>query len=640
MSSQVKKGVFLENSKPSFLQKTDSFFVIKEKLFLFLIAFLSILFSILLFDLKVSIAGDDSGYILAAKLFLDGKEFPTWHGSFYPMFLSFFMFLFGAKLLLFKVISMVLITAHLIVFYYALKKIVSPTVLFLTLFVFSTNSLLLYHASQTFSEPIFLFIQSCALWLFFSLENKVDKKDWIRWLLFGLCMFLLVITRNIGIAILVSSVFYLILNKKFKQVLYSIYSFLIFYIPFLIYKQFCWNQHSAGFEGQLLKGLYKDPYNNSLGFETFGGLIKRFWINSDLYLSKNLFIILGFKNEYSTTHSIVTILLYSIFIALSVFLYLKHKKVFFLLLYVGISLAATFITQQVCWDQLRLVLVFCPLIIVIVGFSLNELLNYEKLQKYQFTLVLFLMLLVVLSLYNTIAKSIENKETLSQNIQGNNLYGYSPDWVHYIEMCKWTADSVEKNKTIGLRKPEIAYIYTNRNYVGIIQPFEVPVDTVIQSCLRNSNRQFAIIQMSDLQSDNALDSLFRWRLYLDAIIFRKDGNLQFVYGCENNQKLAFMNMLRNTNIPYSENMHIIQNNNKDDYGFFPDSALNFIKRNKLDYIVDANLRSITNEKTNSIIGNIRKMRLMILYKYPGLFIKVHQCGADDDEPAELYKLQY
>jgi len=640
MSSQVKKSVFLENSKPSFLQKTDSFFVKKEKLFLFLIAFLSILFSILLFDLKVSIAGDDSGYILAAKLFLDGKEFPTWHGSFYPMFLSFFMFLFGAKLLLFKVISMVLITAHLIVFYYALKKIVSPTVLFLTLFVFSTNSLLLYHASQTFSEPIFLFIQSCALWLFFSLENKVDKKDWIRWLLFGLCMFLLVITRNIGIAILVSSVFYLILNKKFKQVLYSIYSFLIFYIPFLIYKQFCWNQHSAGFEGQLLKGLYKDPYNNSLGFETFGGLIKRFWINSDLYLSKNLFIILGFKNEYSTTHSIVTILLYSIFIALSVFLYLKHKKVFFLLLYVGISLAATFITQQVCWDQLRLVLVFCPLIIVIVGFSLNELLNYEKLQKYQFTLVLFLMLLVVLSLYNTIAKSIENKETLSQNIQGNNLYGYSPDWVHYIEMCKWTADSVEKNKTIGLRKPEIAYIYTNRNYVGIIQPFEVPVDTVIQSCLRNSNRQFAIIQMSDLQSDNALDSLFRWRLYLDAIIFRKDGNLQFVYGCENNQKLAFMNMLRNTNIPYSENMHIIQNNNKDDYGFFPDSALNFIKRNKLDYIVDANLRSITNEKTNSIIGNIRKMRLMILYKYPGLFIKVHQCGADDDEPAELYKLQY
>lgn len=640
MSSQVKKGIFSENSKPSFLQKTDSFFVKKEKLILLCIAFLSILFSVLLFDLKVSIAGDDSGYILAAKMFLDGKEFPTWHGSFYPMFLSFFMRFLGVNILFFKLISLLLITAHLIVFYYALKKIVSPTVLFLTLFVFSVNSLLLYHASQTFSEPIFLFIQSCALWLFFSLENKADKEDWIRWLLFGLSMFLLVITRNIGIAILVSSVFYFILNKKFKQVLYSIFSFLIFYVPFLIYKQFCWNQHSAGFEGQLLKGLYKDPYNSSLGFETFGGLVERFFVNSDLYLSKNLFIILGFKNEYSTSHSIVTILLYSFFIALSVFFYRKHKKVLYLLLYVGISLAATFITQQVCWDQLRLVLVFCPLIIVIVGFSLNELLKNENLQKYQCTLVLFFVLLVVFSLFNTIAKSIENKETLSQNLKGDDLYGYTPDWVHYIDMCKWTADSIGNEKMIGLRKPEIAYIYTNRNYVGIIQPFEVPVDTVVQLCLRNDNKQYTIIQMSDLQTDNALDSLFRWRLQLDAIIFHKDGNFQFIYGYVNNQKIAFLNMLRNTNIRYSQNWHIIQNKNKEDYGFFPDSALNFIKRNNLNYIVDANLRSIPNEKTNSIIGNIRKMRLLIEYKYPGLFVKVHQCGADDDEPAELYKLHY
>ena len=60
--------------------------------------FLTIFLGISLFDVKISSGGDDSDYILSAKKFMEGREFPSWHGSFYPIFLSLPYLIFGFHL--------------------------------------------------------------------------------------------------------------------------------------------------------------------------------------------------------------------------------------------------------------------------------------------------------------------------------------------------------------------------------------------------------------------------------------------------------------------------------------------------------------------------------------------------------------
>jgi hypothetical protein len=240
--------------------------------------------------------------------------------------------------------------------------------------------------------------------------------------------------------------------------------------------------------------------------------------------------------------------------------------------------------------------------------------------------------------YNTTNKIAEHKDILVQNLKGNSLCGYTPDWIHYIGVCKWTALHIDKNKAVGARKPEIAFIYTNRNFVGIYQAFNTNIDTIIGHCETNKNRHYIIIQMNDYINDNALDSLATYRMNIDAIVIHQKGNLQFIFACTDKQNLVFTTMLNNNKIRYSTNPEITYKTGDNDLGFYPDSVLNFIKKDKLEYIVDASLRSILHEKTEKTIGTIKKMITFISFKYPNVFEKIHQEGQDNDEPAALYKL--
>ena len=641
MVTQDKKNKAINSNKSSFLEKSDSFFLRKENLIVFIIVLLSIFFSLMLFDMKVSIAGDDSGYILSAKEFLDGTQFPLWHGSFYPIFLSFFMFFGGVNLLLFKCVSLLLIVGQLVITYFALKKVVSPTIVGLSVLLFAVNYSLLYHSSQTFSEPIFLFIQSCVLWLFFKIENDRTEdmglnKKMLMFLLFGLSMFLLVITRNIGISIVLACILFFCINKRFGYAIYTFVSFLVFYIPFLLYKSFYWHVKGAGFEDQLLFGLYKDPYNSSKGIETFSGIIKRFCINSDLYLSRNLLDIFGLKDEMSDVSTSLTILMYILFIAIGIYLFKKSKEIFFLLIYVGFSLAATFITQQVCWDQLRLILVFAPLILVIIAFTINELLKKDILKKFQPFLFGFFVVLFFISFVKTVKCAKTNYTSLIDNVGGNSLSGYSPDWIHYIEACLWIKVNVPNDKIVGIRKPDIGFIYSNRNYVGIVKSFDVTVDDIINTCYKNKAKTYTILQLNDVKKLKSLDSIYKYGEYMTAIIFIEDGNYKFVYGCTETQNRTFTSTLKNCNINYVQNLESLKNISLKNFAMFPDSTYAFIKRNKLQYIVNASLRSFSKEKTSSIIGNISKMLITTSYKYPKLFQTIKQFGSDNDEPATIY----
>ena len=88
-----------KDTKPSpsngrdFIDTVDQFLTKRLNLIFYLSLGLAILFSILLFDVKVGPGGDDSAYIQRAFNFVHGFIFPGYQGPLYPMVLSPFILL-------------------------------------------------------------------------------------------------------------------------------------------------------------------------------------------------------------------------------------------------------------------------------------------------------------------------------------------------------------------------------------------------------------------------------------------------------------------------------------------------------------------------------------------------------------------
>jgi hypothetical protein len=67
--------------------------------------FVAALVSLLLFDVKVSLGGDDSAYISRAYNFFHNGDYPTFQGALYPIVLSIPVGLFGLKIIMLKMLS-------------------------------------------------------------------------------------------------------------------------------------------------------------------------------------------------------------------------------------------------------------------------------------------------------------------------------------------------------------------------------------------------------------------------------------------------------------------------------------------------------------------------------------------------------
>jgi hypothetical protein len=73
---------------------------------------------------------------------------------------------------------------------------------------------------------------------------------------------------------------------------------------------------------------------------------------------------------------------------------------------------------------------------------------------------------------------------------------------------------------------------------------------------------------------------------------------------------------------------------------YPDSLLSQLKKSNVSYVITANLRRNSQQKTGQIINTVERFMAFIEDKYPGFMTKVSQVGADDNEPATVLKLNY
>ena len=91
---KLKTKQKVESKSKDFFEKTDKFFDKQGNVFFWISLFFTILSSFLLFNLRVSEAGDDSAYILRAFELVKEFKFPSFQGPLYPMLMSIFIWFF------------------------------------------------------------------------------------------------------------------------------------------------------------------------------------------------------------------------------------------------------------------------------------------------------------------------------------------------------------------------------------------------------------------------------------------------------------------------------------------------------------------------------------------------------------------
>ena len=64
--------------------------------------------------------------------------------------------------------------------------------------------------------------------------------------------------------------------------------------------------------------------------------------------------------------------------------------------------------------------------------------------------------------YQTIAKAPESLTALQKNMSNEPYYGYTQDWVNYVEMSNWCVKNLPSGSIVACRKPTISFVTTHK----------------------------------------------------------------------------------------------------------------------------------------------------------------------------------
>ncbi len=468
----VKKIIAPKKQTTGVLERLNNWFEKNDKKIFYSLLFLSTLFSLLLFDSKVTEGGDDSSYIERAWLFLHESKYPYFQGPGYPVFLSLFVKLFGLKVIPLKFFSVFCQIGFIAFTYLAFRKRVPYVVLFALLAFLSFNNFIQYYASQTFTETFFLFIQSICLYIVFKIIDTIDnesgwvdsfKQNYLKWLLFGVMFVLLSISKSIAFVTIIGVVIYFILNKNYKQ---AVYALITFFIIRMLYQLIATAIFGANETDQLEMMLRKELYKPEAGHENFSGMIDRFFNNFNTYISLHIYRILNLRNF--NTLLIIPALSYIstiIFVVFTVMSYKRNKIIFFSSIYLIVLCGGIFFGVQAANMQDRLIIIAMPLIFVVLFYGIYEIVKHSSGAQTVFILFASIMLLVTIS--KTVTQAKENTSALKKNLSGDIYYGYTPDWESFLKMSKYCADSLPDSAQVLSRKPNMSFIYGNgKKFVG------------------------------------------------------------------------------------------------------------------------------------------------------------------------------
>jgi len=632
---------------PSFAQRFDAFFDRHRQAFFMLIMALAALMSIVMFDAKVSLSGDDCDYILAADDFWHHFVFPSHHGSLYPIVLSPFVGLFGYKLVLLKFLSVIFTVGSFWFFYKAFERRIPSAVLIPAMLLAAVCSYIFFYAGYTYSEPLFMLLQSVYLYFFSryfwvkdGIPNYTLRNDWKKYLTLGALTLAMGMTREIGFCVIGVLILYFAVKGRWKDLLYTVGAALLMLAAFYLIKGILWTNASAGHSFTNL--MAKDYYNPNAGMEDASGLMVRFWDNSRIYLSAFLCQMLGIVPETPSNRFDAdagrTVVIYMVyFAALVVIMVRRNTPLLFAGLYAGVLNFASFIVLQTIWAQDRLIMIYYPLILVFLLGALYYAFSTERLRRFFLVYPVVLLILLGGTLNTTRNRVGRTLPVLQQNLLlGDPLYGFTPDWQNFIKASQWVATNTEKDAVIVSRKPSMSKVYTERDFAGLPASLTVPADTL--NYLKGDTGIVAVV--ADAAKGVMSGEVLRYIItpISEFMIGDKPSPAACVYTFPRNDVEKALQDMQQAGIAYTLDLDqtIAQCQTTDVRIYDPDMMLRLLKEQHVTYLLLAQLRIDPTRNTGQYINNIHRYAWFISTKYPDSFEIIKTFGTS--EPCEILRL--
>lgn len=605
---------------------------------------ITFLFSLLLFDSRVSLSGDDSFYIIRAYDFIHSFKYPAFQGPLYPMVLSFFVLIFGISLVPLKVLSLVFILGFMYLFFLAFRSRIPSSLLIVTLLAISVNSFVLYYASQTYNEAFYLFMQILVVLVFFRgfIDNEqavTFKQDIKRHLILAVSLLALALTKNAGYSAVIAVLGYFFLRGQWKNILYSIAAFGIVMIAFQGIKYMLWSDGGIQFSTQGSSLMNKDYYNPQAGKEDLAGFLVRLIDNSKLYLSKHFVSMLGLKKvvPMMPVSSTITILIYLLSLGSLLITFKKNKYLFFTGLLTGAFLLTSFVILQTKWDQNRLIIPAIPMLLLMIFTLIYYVSKIKEYKLLQFAVPVLALLIFFQSLAVTAVTVKEN-----QKVSGR-YGGLTPDWKNYLKASEWAAANLPDDAIVACRKPSISFIYgKGRNFYGIMQLPTYSTDVFLNNWAK-ADSSYVVFNYADFSGKQLSTEFFSMlKENMTAMLFVGD-TVFFADKINDSIKSKFYNEVKSAGfnpISSANAFKSILNQGKVVKLYYPDSLLSQLQNGGVTHILTANLRRNTTQKDGMIINTVERYMAFIQEKYPQIFSKVSQIGDDDNEPATIVKIEY
>jgi len=643
ISPNANKTIPSQGAK-DLLTSMDAFFDKRLSWLIWVILGITLFFSLLLFDSRVSLSGDDSFYIIRASDFIHSFKYPAFQGPLYPIVLSLFVAIFGISLVPFKIMSLFFVMGFMYLFFIAFRSRIPSTLLVISLLAMSVNSFVLYYASQTYNEAFYLFMQIVLVLVFFKgfVDNEQEvtfKIDLKRHAILAVNLLALALTKNAGYSAVIAVLGYFLLQGQWKNILYSVAAFGIVMIVFQGVKYMLWSDGGLQFSSQGSSLMNKDYYNPQAGKEDFSGFVTRLIDNSNLYLSKHFMSMLGFRKivPAMSVSSLVSVLIYMLSIGSLVITFKKNKYLFFTGLLTGSFLLISFLILQTKWDQNRLIIPAIPMLLLMISsflYYISSIKNYKFLQ----------VAVPVLALYIFFQSLAVTAGSVKANQQISGKYGgLTPDWKNYLKASEWAATNLPKEAIVACRKPSISFVYgKGRNFYGIMQLPAYSTDVFVNNWAKEDST-YVIFNYADFGGKQLNPELFSMlKENMVAMLFVGD-TVFFADKVAKSNRSVFYKEINSAGFNYissAGSVKSIINGGKLVKLYYPDSLLNSLQNAGVTHILTANLRRNSTQKDGYIINTVERYMAFIQEKYPMIFTKVSQVGDDNNEPATIVKIEY
>ena len=461
-------------------------------LYFFVILIIGSTTCIIHFDSKLSLNGDNAGYIILGKSLLQGKyaqintpeeskPFTKWPPGL-PLIVAFSEFFSFNNFKLTKILIMLMSLGSALFFFkictYYFNKFIS---LLITIF-FIVNANIVEFSHYILSETPFMFFILMGIYFF---QRRIKTNHFSdKNLIFSLISFSISFYfRTAGIAIIASLLILLFIEvlktKKWKILLFSTILVVVIITP--------WQIRNKIVGGKNLHTQYQyikvNPYRPELGNLNFQKLIERYYDNFNLYAFRELpvsfitnFRIINNSDKNAAIFlSIITLLL--ILIGIIVSLFRKKYRLFGIISV--LFLLMTFYVPPV-WATIRLILPIIPILILIIFISIEFIIE-QIFKKPGLKNTSFIIFLILLFFFN-----LNGLSNLKDSIKD-----YPPNWKNYYKCALWVKNNTDENSIVCCRKIYLFYLWSERKTISYAKSFET--DKVIEK-LENKNADYVILE--------------------------------------------------------------------------------------------------------------------------------------------------